>query len=77
MQNANDLYIVELLDPQWKEQRQKADSRAYNPGNVDITANLKRLASQRTDDVGVGQPGVSNEEEGRRKRAALSGEGKI
>ena len=67
--------VVELLDPQWKEQRQKADSRAYNPGNVDVSANLKRLASQRTEEVGVGQQGAGSEEETRRKRAAVSGEG--
>ena len=71
---ANEV-AVELLDPQWKEQRQKAESRAYNPGNVDISANLKRLASQRTEGVGVTQTGLSSEEEARRKRAALSGEG--
>lgn len=67
--------VVELLDPAWKEQRNKAQARAYNPGSVDVSANLKRLASQRTEEIGVGQTAVSAEEEARRKRAAMSGEG--
>ena len=68
--------LVELLDPRWKEQRQKAESRSYNPIVIDTSASLKRLASQRGDDIGVGQPSaVNEEEEARRKRAAMGGEG--
>lgn len=66
-----------MLDPTWKEQRNKAQARAYNPGIVDMSANLKRLASQRAEEAGAGanQAGMSNEEEARRKRVAASGEG--
>lgn len=58
---------IELLDPRWKEQKAKADSRfsTTNLGNVDIASNIKRLASQ------TGEP-VSEEELARRKRAAIS-----
>ena len=39
---------IELLDPRWKEQRAKADSRfaSTNLGGTDVAANLKRLRSQ-------------------------------
>jgi splicing factor 3A subunit 1 len=42
---------VEMLDPRWKEQRQKADSRAAHTNLIttDVANNLKRLASQRSD----------------------------
>lgn len=40
-----------------------------------MSANLKRLASQRAEEAGAGQAGLVNEEEARRKRAAVSGEG--
>ncbi|KAG8534262.1 uncharacterized protein KY384_001106 [Bacidia gigantensis] len=67
---------IELLDPRWKEQRQKAESRATttNLSTSDVAANLKRLASQRSDvfDPVSGQP-ITPEEEARRKRAAMSG----
>ena len=46
----------------------------YNPTAIDMQANLKRLSSQR-EEVGVGQPSVMSEEEARRKRAAIGGEG--
>ena len=75
---ANKTRTVELLDPTWKEQRNKAQARAYNPGIVDMSANLKRLASQRAEEAaaaGASQAGMSNEEEARRKRVAASGEG--
>ena len=76
---------VELLDPRWKEQRQKAESRMHNLGAADVSANLKRLASQRQED-GAGTPGQAPpggppgagpvaEEDARRKRAQLGGEG--
>ena len=65
---------VELLDPRWKEQRAKADSRyaMTNLSTADVANNLKRLASQRGDvfDGVTGQP-VSEEELQRRKRAAM------
>ena len=67
--------VVELLDPRWKEQRMKSDARqsTTNLSTSDVAANLKRLASQRTDvfDGVTGQPIVSEEEAARRKRAAL------
>ena len=66
---------VELLDPRWKEQKAKADSR-YSTTNLstqDVANNLKRLASQRSDlfDTVTGQP-ISEEEAARRKKAASS-----
>jgi splicing factor 3A subunit 1 len=71
---------IELLDPRWKEQRAKADSRAAttNLSTVDVVNNLKRFASQRTDvfdaPVPAAAPPASNpemdEEEARRKRLA-------
>lgn len=72
---------VELLDPRWKEQRLKADSRAQttNLSTSDVAANLKRLASQRSDvfDGVTGQPVISEEEQARRKRAALNYDGQL
>ncbi|TVY49410.1 Pre-mRNA-splicing factor [Lachnellula occidentalis] len=69
---------IELLDPRWKEQKAKADSR-YSTTNLstqDVANNLKRLASQRSDlfDGVTGQP-VSEEEQARRKRAEKSYDG--
>ncbi|OTA58660.1 Surp module [Hypoxylon sp. EC38] len=66
---------IELLDPQWKEQKAKAESR-YATTNLlhsDVANNLKRFASQRGDlfDGVTGQP-ISEEEMARRKRAALN-----
>jgi len=70
---------IELLDPRWKEQRAKADSRyaTTNLSTSDVANNLKRLASQRSDlfDGVTGQPIISEEEAARRKRAALSYDG--
>jgi splicing factor 3A subunit 1 len=67
--------LVELLDPRWKEQKQKSDARqaTTNLSTSDVAANLKRLASQRSDVFsGVsGQEAISEEEASRRKRAAL------
>lgn len=42
---------VELLDPRWKEQRAKAESRyaTTNLSTTEVANNLKRLASQRSD----------------------------
>ena len=66
---------VELLDPRWKEQKAKAESRnaTTNLSTVDVANNLKRLASQRTDvfDGLTGEP-VSEEELARRKKIALN-----
>ncbi len=70
--------VVELLDPRWKEQRAKAESRyaTTNLWNNDAASNLKRLASQRSDlfDGVTGQP-LSEEELARRKKAATSYDG--
>ncbi|XMA14813.1 hypothetical protein WAI453_007604 [Rhynchosporium graminicola] len=70
---------IELLDPRWKEQKAKADSR-YSTTNLstqDVANNLKRLASQRSDlfDGVTGQPILSEEELARRKKAATSYDG--
>ncbi|KAI9848547.1 MAG: SF3a splicing factor complex subunit [Sclerophora amabilis] len=66
---------IELLDPRWKAQRAISDARTStsNLSTSDVAANLKRLASQRSDvfDGVTGQP-ISEEEAARRKRAALS-----
>ena len=68
---------VELLDPRWKEQRLKAEARATttNLSTSDVAANLKRLASQRSDvfDGVTGQLVISAEEEARRKKIAMTG----
>jgi splicing factor 3A subunit 1 len=73
-----DHYLVELLDPRWKEQKAKAESRyaTTNLWNNDAANNLKRLASQRSDlfDGVTGQP-ISDEEAARRKKAATSYDG--
>jgi splicing factor 3A subunit 1 len=65
---------VELLDPRWREQKAKAESRfsTTNLSTVDVANNLKRLASHR-DDVFDNVTGevLSEEEQARRKRAAL------
>jgi splicing factor 3A subunit 1 len=69
---------IELLDPRWKEQRAKAESRyaTTNLSTMDVANNLKRLASQR-DDVFDGVTGIpiSEEEAARRKRAATQYDG--
>lgn len=67
---------IELLDPRWKEQRARADSKfaTTNLNTNDTVLNLKRLASQRDDlfDKGTGES-VSQEEEERRKKQAIGG----
>ena len=72
---------IELLDPEWKKQRQKADSRAAttNLSTADVAANLKRLQSQRSDvfEGVAAQSGLTPEEEARRKRVALGYDGQI
>ncbi|KAI9739882.1 MAG: SF3a splicing factor complex subunit [Claussenomyces sp. TS43310] len=69
---------IELLDPRWKEQKAKAESRyaTTNLWNNDAANNLKRLASQRSDlfDDVTGQP-VTEEELARRKKAATNYDG--
>jgi splicing factor 3A subunit 1 len=66
---------IELLDPQWKEQKAKAESRyaTTNLSSADVATNLKRLASARADifDPLTGQS-ISEEEMARRKRAAIN-----
>ncbi|EED13896.1 pre-mRNA splicing factor, putative [Talaromyces stipitatus ATCC 10500] len=77
---------IEMLDPRWKEQREKAESRAAHTNLIttDVANNLKRLASQRTDvfdyanaptpttSAGGGtHPYEESEEEARRKRIAM------
>jgi splicing factor 3A subunit 1 len=67
-----------MLDPRWKEQRAKADSRfaTTNLSTADVANNLKRLASQRSDVFdGVTGQAISEEEAARRKKAATSYDG--
>ena len=75
---TDDILTVELLDPRWKEQKAKADSRfaTTNLSTSDVANNLKRLASQRSDlfDAVSGQP-ITEEEAARRKKAATSYDG--
>lgn len=68
---------IELLDPRWKEQRAKADSRfaSTNLGGTDVAANLKRLRARTggdtSDPVAEAAARVlesQEEEEERRKR---------
>ncbi|KAL8945971.1 MAG: hypothetical protein Q9222_007570 [Ikaeria aurantiellina] len=72
---------IELLDPRWKEQRLKSDLRqsTTNLSTSDVAANLKRLASQRSDvfDGVTGQLVISEEEAARRKKAALNYDGQL
>ena len=74
-------FVVELLDPRWKEQRLKSDLRqsTTNLSTSDVAANLKRLRSQRSDvfDGVTGQPIISEEEAARRKKAATSYDGQL
>ena len=64
---------IELLDPRWKEQRAKAESRSAttNLSTVDVVNNLKRFASQRSD-VFDSSPTFDPEEDARRKRLAAT-----
>ncbi|KAF7717290.1 Pre-mRNA splicing factor PRP21-like protein [Penicillium ucsense] len=63
---------IELLDPRWKEQRAKNESRSAttNLSTADVVNNLKRMASHRSD---VFDPSLAPdpEEEARRKRVAM------
>ncbi|GIJ87280.1 splicing factor 3a, subunit 1 [Aspergillus pseudoviridinutans] len=65
---------IELLDPRWKEQRAKAESRSAttNLSTADVVNNLKRLASQRSDvfDSSLTAAMDPEEEEARKKRMA-------
>jgi splicing factor 3A subunit 1 len=68
---------IELLDPRWKEQKEKADARYSSTMNhAEVANNLKRFASAR-DDIydGVSGMPITDEEVARRKRAALSYDG--
>lgn len=66
---------IELLDPRWKEQKAKAESRyaTTNLSTADVANNLKRLASQRSDvfDGVTGLP-LAEEEAARRKKIAVN-----
>ncbi|POR35070.1 Splicing factor 3A subunit 1 [Tolypocladium paradoxum] len=66
---------IELLDPSWKEQKAKAESRYAhsNISHADVANNLKRLASQRSDvfDPITGQA-ISEDELARRKKAVMN-----
>ncbi|KAI9700885.1 MAG: SF3a splicing factor complex subunit [Bogoriella megaspora] len=68
---------IELLDDRWKEQRAKFDARnaTTNLSTADIANNLKRLASQRSDVFEGQEQGLSEEEQARRKKAALNYDG--
>lgn len=73
---------IELLDPRWKEQQLKSQARSSttNLSTSDVAANLKRLASQRSDvfDGVTGQPVISPEEaEKRRKKELQSFDGQL
>ncbi|RAL10568.1 putative pre-mRNA splicing factor [Aspergillus homomorphus CBS 101889] len=71
---------IELLDPRWKEQRAKAESRSAttNLSTADVVNNLKRLASQRSDVFdastanGAAAP-TAAEDDARRKKMAYEG----
>jgi splicing factor 3A subunit 1 len=68
---------IELLDPRWKEMRDKAEARYSSTiHTVDVANNLKRLASMRDDiyDGATGMP-ITEEEAARRKKAATSYDG--
>ena len=73
---------IELLDPRWKEQRAKADSRfaSTNLGGTDVAANLKRLRARTGGGGGDASDPVAEsaarvleqaEEEERRKRLKM------
>ena len=72
------LVLVELLDSRWKEQRQKSDLQqaTTNLSTSDVAANLKRLASQRTDifDATTGQMTITEDDAQQRKRLAMEGQ---
>jgi splicing factor 3A subunit 1 len=74
---------IELLDPRWKEQRAKADSRfaSTNLGGTDVAANLKRLRARTGGDVidpvaeSAARVLEQQEEEERRKRLKMDEQG--
>ncbi|KAI9654403.1 MAG: SF3a splicing factor complex subunit [Trizodia sp. TS-e1964] len=70
---------IELLDPAWKEQKAKSESRyaTTNLSTIDVATNLKRLASQRSDvfDSVNGAPELSEDEAKRRKKASTGYDG--
>jgi splicing factor 3A subunit 1 len=71
------VFLVELLDPRWKEQRAKTEARYSTVITPNEAANnLKRFASQRDDiyDGATGMP-ITEEEAARRKKAATSYDG--
>lgn len=65
---------IELLDPRWKEQKAKAESRyaTTNLSTADVANNLKRFASQRSDVFDATGMPVSEEEVARRKKIAVN-----
>lgn len=65
---------IELLDPRWKEQKAKAESRyaTTNLSTADVANNLKRFASQRSDVFDATGMPVSEEEAARRKKIAVN-----
>ncbi|KAF2757497.1 hypothetical protein EJ05DRAFT_538687 [Pseudovirgaria hyperparasitica] len=70
---------IEMLDPYWREQKAKAESR-YSTTNLntsDVANNLKRLASQRSDlfDPVTGQQYSEEEQAKRRKQATFQYDG--
>lgn len=71
---VTDNFVVEMLDPRWREQSRIAAQRSSttNLSTADVANNLKRLASQRSDvfDPVTGQ-NLSEEEAQRRKRIEL------
>ncbi|KAF1980926.1 hypothetical protein K402DRAFT_255493 [Aulographum hederae CBS 113979] len=71
---------VELLNPNWKDQKAKeaAHRATTNLSTNEVANNLKRLASQRSDvfDTVVVDP-ITEEEQARRKKAALSYDGQL
>lgn len=67
---------IELLDPRWKEQKAKADSRyaTTNLSTQDVANNLKRLASQRSDvfDASISGPSSAAPPAGSKSSAATT-----
>lgn len=65
---------IELLDPRWKEQKAKAESRyaTTNLSTADVANNLKRFASQRSDVFDAAGMPLSEEEASRRKKIAVN-----
>jgi len=69
---------IESLDPQWKEQRAKADARfaSTNLGGTDVAANLKRMrAKAEGGGMQDAQILAAAEDDERRKRIRADGDG--